>query len=187
MDTTALVIGDSVRIGTLFNVLNQGEWKVIAKAANSFTVENEVGVNEGPITLTSDFANQIQAYSSTGVQKGDTIVIQSGFSPVTWGSYDVTDVTANYVEFYSTDVLPTESNITSTDLAIYSSAKNLVYLESDQNTALQINGNQVATVQPFVINNATQPGVFMLKSTIWNLTITNSSLNTANVFVASVE
>lgn len=187
LNLAGVSVGDLARIGSEFNILNQGEWKIIAKSATSFTVENEVAVNEGPITLGSDFANQILIYGASGVQKGDTIVIQSGFSPVTLGSYSVTDVTSTYVEFYSTNILPTETGIVSTDLAIYSAAKGLIYLESDQNVGIQINGNAVANVEPFVINNSTCPGVFMLRSTVWTFTITNNSLNVANLFVASIE
>lgn len=187
LNMAAVQIGDSVRIGTQFNTLNQGKFKIIAKSANSFTVENFTAVNEGPITLGATFADQIRIYSAAGVQEGDTLVIKSGFSSVTYGSYQVTDVTDNYVEFYSTASLPQESGIISADLAVYSQAKNLVYLESDQKATVTINGVQMASMEPFVINNSTKPGIFMLKATVWSFTVTNNSLDTASCFVATVE
>lgn len=186
MDMSAVVIGDEVRIGDQFNTLNQGKFKVIAKGTNSFTVENFTGVNEGPITLGSTFADQIRIYSAAGVQEGDTLVISEGFSSVTFGSYKITDVTDSYVEFYSTSVLPTESNIDS-ELAVYSQAKNLVYLESDQKATVTLNGVEMASMEPFIINNSKQPGVFMLKATVYSFTVTNNSLNVASCFVATVE
>lgn len=186
-DFSSVQVGDFVRIGDQFNTLNQGKFKILAKTATSFTIENYTGVNEGPIVLGATFADQIRIYSASGVQEGDTIVIKSGFSSVTFGSYKVTDVTDNYVEFYSTAVLPQETDIISADLAIYSQAKNLVYLESNQKATVEINGTQMAAMEPFIINNSKQPGVFMLKASVYSFTVTNNSLDTASCFVATVE
>ncbi|NJO48092.1 MAG: hypothetical protein HC840_00085 [Leptolyngbyaceae cyanobacterium RM2_2_4] len=182
----AVQIGDYVRIGDQFNTLNQGEYKIIAKTTTSFTVENFTGVNEGPITLGAGFASQVRIYGASGVQIGDTLVLANGFSSASFGSYKITDVTDNYVEFYSTDVLPVESGILA-DLAIYSAAKNLVYLEADQKCTVTINGVQMASMEPFIINNARQPGVFMLKATVWSFSVQNNSLDSASCFVATVE
>lgn len=187
LNMAAVQVGDAVRIGTDFNILNQGEFKIIAKTATSFTVENFTGVNEGPITLGADFADQIRIYSAAGVQRGDTIVLASGFSPASFGSYKVTDVSDNYVEFYTTEVLPIESGIVSTDLAIYSSAKALIYVETNEKVQATVNGSQVSNIEPFIIGDNKQPGVFMLKNTVWSFAIQNTSLDTASIFVASVE
>lgn len=186
MDTSTVVVGDLVRIGDQFNTLNQGEYKVISKGTGSFTVENYTGVNEGPIILGSTFADQIRIYSAAGVQRGDTLVINQGFSPVTFGSYKITDVTDNYVEFYSTDVLPQETGISS-ELNIYSQAKNLIYLEANQKCSVTVNGTVVANMEPFIINDSVQPGVFMLKSTVYSFAVQNNSLDPASCFVATVE
>lgn len=182
----SVVIGDIVEIGSQFNTLNQGQYKVLAKTATSFTVENFTGVNEGPITLGSGFADQIRIFSAAGVQEGDTLVISEGFSSVTFGSYKITNVTDSYIEFYSTSVLPQETGISSA-LNIYSQAKNLVYLEANQKCTVEINGTQMAAMEPFIINNSKQPGVFMLKATVYSFTVTNNSLDTASCFVATVE
>lgn len=186
-DLSAVQVGDLVRIGDQFNILNQGEYKILAKTPTSFTVENQTAVNEGPITLGATFADQVRIYSSAGVQRGDIVVIKSGFSSVTFGSYKITDLTDSYIEFYSTNVLPQENGIISADLAIYSQAKNLIYLESDQKAAVTINGSQMANMEPFIINNSKQPGVFMLKATVYSFVVTNNSLNTASCYVATVE
>lgn len=187
LNMAAVVVGDFVRIGNLFNINNQGEWKIIAKTATSFSVENDIGVAEGPITLGAGFAAQIQIYSAAGVQVGDTILITGGFSPVTQGSYKITAVGANFLEFYSTDVLPQESNVQTQAIAIYSSAKQFIYIESDQKVSVTVNGSVVANIEPFVINNSTKPGLFLLKSTVYSLSVTNTSQDTANLFTASAE
>lgn len=181
------VVGDYVRLGNLFNPLNQGEQKILALTATSFTVANEIGTPEGPITLGSGFATQLQIYSAAGVQVGDTLVISGGFSSVTQNSYVVTSVAANYLQFYTTDVLPLEGPITTQAVAVYSSAKRLVYLETDQKCTVVTNGANNCPVSPFIINNSVKPGIFMNTSTIFSLTVVNNSTDPASLFLASAE
>lgn len=191
----AVQIGDYVTIGNLFNVLNQGTFKIIAKTATSFTVENGVAVNEGPITLGAGFASQIAIFSAAGVQVGDTLVISGGFSQASWGSYEVTAVYAESVEFSSLALLPTEGPITTQSIAIYSNAKSLIYLESDSKLDVIVNGVTVGSIEPFIVSNAAQPslppavipGPFMLKSTVYSLSVTNNGISPANIFFAAVE
>ena len=181
-----VVVGDYVRIGTDFNAGNQGEWKVIAVSATSFAVQNELGFAEGPITMGADFADQIQIYSAAGVQVGDTLIINGGFSLVTQGSYKITSVAAEYLEFYSTNVLPQESGIL-TQVAIYSNAKQLVYLESDKKVSMILNGQAGNEVEPFIVGNSVQKGMFLRKSTIYSMTVTNDSTDVADLFFAAIE
>jgi hypothetical protein len=182
-----VVVGDYVRLGNLFNVANQGEYKVIAVSATSLSVENETGVAEGPITLGSGFADQFQVYSAAGVQINDTLVISGGFSPVTQGAYKVTAVGANFLEFFSADVLPQESNIQTQAVALYSAAKQFVYLEADSKCAIMINGVSGNEIEPFVVNQSVVPGVFARKSTMWSMSVTNSGTDVANLFFAAIE
>lgn len=182
-----VVVGDFVRLGNLFNPSNQGEWKIISLTATSFTVENELGAAEGPITLGSGFASQLQIYSALGVQINDTLSIFGGFSSVTQGSYVITSVAANYLEFYSTDVLPAEGPITTQSIAAYFMAKKLVYVESDQSCSLTLNGVQSNNIDPLIQNNIVNPGIFMQSSLIYSMSVTNNSTDTANLFLASIE
>lgn len=182
-----VVVGDYVRLGNLFNQANQDESKIIARTATSFTVENELGVAEGPITLGSGFAAQLQIYSALGVQVGDTIIISGGFSLVSQASYKITAVGAEFVEFFSADTLPTEGPILTQAIAIYSSAKQFVYLEADQRCGITLNGVSGNEVQPFIINNKIIPGVFMRTSTIYSMSVTNNSTDPAELWMASAE
>jgi hypothetical protein len=181
-----VVVGDKVRIGNLFNVSNQGEWKIIALTATSFSIANPSAVAEGPIALGSGFASQVQIYSAAGVQINDTLVISSGFSQVSWASYLVTSVSANSLQFYTTAILPQEGPIT-TEIAIYESAKNLVYLETDQTCELTINGVDAGDVEPWVSPNCIAPGMYLRKATIYSMSVLNTSTNAANLLFASVE
>ena len=181
------VVGDFVRLGNLFNQLNQSEMQIIALTATSFTVNNETAVAEGPITLGADFASQLQIYSAAGVQVNDTLAITGGFSIASQGDYSISAVGASFIEFFSADALPQEGPITTQAIAIYSAAKQLVYLESDQHCQMSINGSTSDDIKPFVINNSTQPGVFMRSATVYSMSVTNLSQTTANLFLASVE
>ena len=180
-----VVVGDQVLIGNNFNTLNQGTFTLIAVTATSFSIVNETGVPEGPITLSA--VSQVDIFSAAGVQVGDTLLISGGFSPVTQGSYRVTAVTDSYLQFYSTAILPLEGPITTQAIAVYSAAKSLVYLEADQNCSVTLNGSNVAQVSPFIINNYTKPGMFMNSSTIYSMSVTNNSVNPATLYLASAE
>lgn len=187
LNLAAVVVGDYARIGDLFNQANQGEFKVLAKTATSLTVELQGAVVESGIVLGADFAEQLQIYSAAGVQKGDTLIISSGFSIVSQNSYEITDVAANYIEFAFSDVLPEELGITNAGIAVYSAAKQIVYLESDKKATLTINGDQSVKMEPFVINDSVRPGVFMVKATVFSLEVQNTSTDPATLFLASAE
>lgn len=190
-----VVVGDNVIIGSNFNPLNQGTFQVIAVTSTSFTVENLTGVNEGPIVLGSGFASQISIFGSAGVQVGDTLVISGGFSAAIQGSYEITAVSAESVQFSSTSLLPSQGPVTTEAITIYSNAKTLVYIESDSILDVILNGVDIGQIEPFMISNAALPslpqqavpGIFMLKSTVWSLSVTNNGLNTANIYFAAVE
>jgi len=187
---TSVQPGDNVLIGSDFNILNQGAtgiWQIISKTSNSFSVVNPTGYVEGPITLGSGFANQIRIFSADGVQIGDTLVISSGFSPVSWGSYQITLVTDYYLQFSFTGSLPSETGI-NTEVAVYSVAKTMVYMESDQNLTLTLNGGSPGpTIVPIVSNGSVFPGMFLLNGSVYSLSVTNNSINVANVTLLSAE
>jgi hypothetical protein len=189
------VVGDYVTIGNEFAPANQGTFQILSLTATSFTVSNPNGVAQGAVTLGAEFASQVQIYSAAGVQVGDVLMITGGFSAATQGSYEITAVFANSLQFTSTTVLPQEGPITTEDIIIYSNAKTLVYMESDSALSVTVNGTVVGNIEPFVIPNAHQPsfpptvipGPFMMKSVIYSLSVTNNGLVPANMFYAAVE
>lgn len=180
-----VIIGDNVKIGSLFSALNQGTFQIISKTASSFSIRNDNGVTEGPITLGAGFADQVSVFSATGVQIGDTLNISSGFSPASFGNYSITAVYANSLEFSFEGVLPEETDIM-TQVAIYEAALSFIYLEVDQPCSVIINGIAAGTVRPFVQGNSTLPGIFVRTDTIYSLSVMNESLNQAKVWMALV-
>jgi hypothetical protein len=180
------VVGDTVFINSgIFAAGNQGNFTIISLTATSFTVENGSAVAETQ-TLGAGYGTQIQIFSSTGVQVGDTLQISSGFSLISQNSFEITAVYPESLEFFSATSLPTESGIT-TQVAVYFAAKNLVYVESDQNTQVTINGASCGIIAPWTTPNGNLPGQFMLKQSIFSLSLTNNSLNTANIYVLAVD
>lgn len=185
-----VIVGDDIRIGVAFNVLNQGKFKVLARTATSVTVENPAGTAEGPITLGASFADQISVCSAAGVQVGDKVDIVAGFSSVSFGTYEITDATPNAIEIYSIEALPTESGVSNSPAAIliYSQAKAFVYIESDQKLEIKIDASaQPNTLEPMRAGTSGVPGVFMSSSSMKSLEVTNKSLETATIFYVTAE
>jgi len=181
-----VVVGDQVKIGAGFQAANQGVFKIIAVTATSFDVENNSGTPEGPVVLGAGFAATIKICGAQGVQIGDTLRISGGFSPASQGSYEITGVDASEVEFYSTASLPLET-VTTDAITIYSQAKRLFYIETDKKISVVANGASQGRVEPLVSGNDVKPGVMLKSETAWSLVVSNDSLDTANVFIASVE
>jgi hypothetical protein len=181
-----VIVGDEVRIGDLFNLLNQGKYKILALTATSFTIENKTGAAEGPITLGSGFATQINIYSTDGVQVGDKVDLISGFSSVTLGTYEITDVSHDYIEIYSINVLPQESAI-QTQLNIYNSSKQILYVESDKKLSVSVNGVSIGTIDQLKVGTKLKKAIFLKTGSMHVASITNESEETASVFFVSAE
>ncbi len=186
----SVAVGDEVRLGSLFNVLNQGKFKILARTATSLTFQNESGVAEGPITLGAGFADQLNIFSSSGVQVGDKVDVVANFSSVSFGTFDITDVSPDYIEIYSVLPLPSESAVSNSPsaLLIYRDAKSFVYIESSEALQIVINGSATPnTLEPMQVGTSRAPGVFMSSSSMKSLTVTNTSPATASIFYATGE
>ncbi len=68
------------------------------------------------------------------------------------------------------------------------SAKKFLYVESDAQVNLTINGIAGLSIKPIVIGTSTQPGSLLLNSAIASLILTNpSSTDPLDIFVATSE
>ena len=184
------IVGDEVRIGTAFNASNRGTFKLLALTATTFTIENETGAAEGPITLGAGFLTEINIYSEDGVQRGDKVDVVDGFSSVTFATYEITDVSHDFIEIFSNSSLPAESGVSNDPdaLLIYRNAKQFLYLESDKKTDIKINGSAVTNqIEPFTIGTDKKPGVFMSSASIKSAEIENKSQDTATIFCVTAE
>ena len=181
-----VVVNDEVRIGSLFNDANQGKFKVLARTATSFTIENSAGQAEGPIVLGADFATQITIQTHSGVQVGDKVKISASFSSISFGSYEITDVGSDYLEFYSLKSLPSESNILS-NLQIFNNSKQFLFIESDKKVSITIDGVAGGSIEPFTLSTVLKPGMFLRHSAMFSASITNDSADTATIYCLSAE
>lgn len=125
--------------------LNEGYWTVIAVAARKLSLKRLPGETFAGVAGDFDLTDnaQLQAFSAGPVQVGDTLAITAGFSPVTRGTYIITAVTHNMIEFSSTQPLPLEDDILpgAAGISIYSRSKSYVRIEVDQPTAVRFNGD----------------------------------------------
>ena len=179
-----VIAGDRVFLGSAFSIANQGEFKVLSRTAVSFTIENPNGIDEASVTLGA--VGQVHFYSAAGVQVGDIINIFGSFSPSTQGAYVVTRAQDNLVEFFSTKALPDETQTTN-QLAVYTEAKRVLYVEADQNSSLVPNSGNAIAIEPLQDPSGKRPGIFMRTATTWSLSVTNDSLDIANYYIAAAE
>lgn len=196
VDFSTVQIGDTLYISNSspFNVLNEGYFKIISKTSNSISIQNPSAAAENNIPLGVNYATDFQIFSSGPVVAGDTIILYSGFSLVSLGSYTISSVTPSFVEFISTNPLPNESNIvpTASGIIIYSDAKFVTYIECDQNSILKLNadvGNNVL-IEPAIPKLNAQSGVngiFTKIGTSYKGVLKNNSINNCSAFVFTAE
>jgi hypothetical protein len=195
---TAVQVGDTMRIngavlyGTppfAFNPVNAGLWTVIGinYGTGAVSVVRPVGtafagVQEAPASV---LASDVQFYSAAGVQVGDKVAISAVFSPVTWSTYVVADVTPNAIQFVSANPIPQESGLANMTgaVTVYSASKRFVYLEVDQVAAVQFNADVSLNniVMPITPGDPHATGSLLKWGNAYSCTVVNQSINPLNV------
>ncbi len=199
---SAVQVGDIVFVphtttGDDANVLstdNAGYWQVIALisstniqitrlAGESFSATGEVQ------TLTDD--SQFQAFTSDGVQVGDSVTISAGFATATQKTFTIDKVTSTWFEVLSTSSLPSESAKlpTATGMIFYTNVKRFLRVEVDQDVALQFNGDTgtACRTSPFQPGDTEQPGWMEKIGPTYKLVIVNKSATSLNYSVFTAE
>lgn len=196
MDTTNVVVGDLLKLesGSGFNNANIGRFTILAKTVNSITVENLNATAETATVL--DFTKFL-VYSNGGsnnqIQINDKVAISAGFSPATWGTYSIVEVTPMYFEILASfpNGLPIETGIIpgAAGLVFYSSAKKFVLIAAQQKCSVRHNADTSdnAVIEPIEVNNPEKPGIYIKQGTSYALSIKNLGLETLNLIVATAE
>ena len=185
-DFSSVQVGDEIRISSQeLSQQNRGKFRVLSSTASTITIDNSNAINETE-ELGASFEADFKIYSAAGVQIGDKVVINQGFSPASFGVYEITDVEDDKIYFYSTQPLPEEANIQA-EIFIYRNSKAILYIETTEKLSMTINGENAGTVEPLVASGQKQKGMALLTRNAWSIQITNSSLETASVFFASAE
>lgn len=176
-----------------FNALNEGLWFVLTPGTSSIVLaRNPSQVFSGISEVVTPVSNtQLQIFSSDNVQVGDTVGLSLGFATSALHAFDVTMVTSLWVEFTSVLPLGPQTGIipTAAGIAIYTSAKRWVSIETDQEILYQLNGDSglFNKVTPIIPGNCLLNGSFHTWSTIWELVLLNHSSAIAHLTICSVE
>lgn len=174
---TSVVAGDELRIA------NVGTYTVLSKTTNSVSWENEAGV-EDVFTLTA--AEDFRIYSSSGVQKTQKLSIKSGFSPASYGDYQISDVAPDFLIFNATKTLPEESDVLC-QVTVYKAEKKIMFLESTGEITVTINGADQTKVSPLISSSGNNPGLLLLTAPVYSAEVTNTSLEEVTIYYISAE
>lgn len=188
---TGIVVGDIMRIkGAVlydtapyaFNPLNAGLWKIIGVAGTVITAirpDNDAfsAVVETVATATAD----VQFYSAAGVQVGNKFDVVDSLSEVSRRTYVVADVTPTTIDFVSAVQLPEESGVTyiASSINFYNNAKRMVYIETDQDAAVRLNGasGDHNRIVPIIAGDPKCPGYFNKWGDTFSAVVVNKSVN----------
>jgi len=197
---TGVVAGDIVFVPNTntgdavspFSISNSGYWAVMAVLSpQSLSLArlpsaSFEGVSE-VVTLTSNA--QLRAYSAAGMQVGDSVAISAGFSTATQKTYDVVAVTDTFFEVRSSLPLPLESSVipTAVGMVFYSSAKNFLYVEGDQEFVIRLNGSTDSTQRVSPVSAGEIPGAYFKNGPTWSLAVVNMSSTLLNLMVIGAE
>jgi hypothetical protein len=188
---TVFIPGVSTGDSVLFDSLNEGFWFVLNATSTSLSLSRFPGSTYSSKyeTVTITAASQFQVFSSVGVQLDDILSLVSGFATVLLNTYEIVSVTADSIEFLSGSTLPAVATVVpgSSAVVVYSNAKTYVYLETDQNILVGINGLSSFTVEPILAGDPNKVGKLELTSSVYSLTVTNKSTQTATIRILSAE
>ena len=205
-----VVAGDNVFIPGIstgavpgpFNPVNEGLWVVLnVTDSTDIVLVRPAGSTAGyaaqvGVVITSNV--QFQAFSAAGVQVGDSLDISAGAllpSPLI-DTFTVTGVTAQQLQFTSTAPLPLVTALVPTiaGFNVYSQAFNFLYIEADQECAIQTNGDtgQSQRLTPWQaglcsLGGRGVPGSYLKCGPTWQLTVVNRSTSPLNLSVLTAQ
>lgn len=175
-----IVTGDTVP-STFFTAINQGTWQIIGiRSSTSIDMIRAYGqpFQGAAQTVTTVPTGLVSVFSATGVQLGDNVTISGGFSPVTQGTYAVTQVTTKWFEVMPGQSIPLETvTPTSSQMVFYKIVKSFVFVEADQSCVLQFNGDTTTfnNIDPMLTPQGAL-GFFQKTGYTYSLTIVNKSI-----------
>lgn len=200
-DFSNVQVGDIIRIkgaatndntDNVFSPINSGSWVVLSVASPTKITATRPkpqkfqGIDETVTLGAVDTDNQVQILSQSGVQVDDYFEITGTLSPASYGNYKVLQVAANHIDFVSGTPLPEETDVLLSqlsDLFVYSDAKKLVFVETDQNSILRYN-NDVSDnnrIDPVQVGSEYIPGFSTKWGLTWKCVIQNKSATNSAV------
>lgn len=184
--------GSEESVTSPFSVVNQGFWLVMTVSATVLVLRREEDFNgEAQTGVAITNANQIAAFSASGVQEGDKVELVSGFASVNRTTYPVVNVTSAYIDVQTVIPMAAEAGVLpgASGLLVYTNAKRWVRLEADQEVAVKVNGDTSTTqkVSPWIAGDVNGAGDYARSGPTFSLRILNLSQEPASINVVSVE
>lgn len=176
-----------------FNALNVGYWTALTVTSTVLTMVRPTGtIFSGVGEVVTPTANaQLQAFSTAGVQIGDTLELAAGFASTALRAYDIVAVNPSWVEIVSTLALGAQTGIlpTASGFLVYTNAKRWLALEVNQECAIRVNNDSGSTqrVTPWLAGDKSFPGQYSKTGPVWKLQIVNRANVAAQAVVFSAE
>lgn len=192
---TVLITGVNTGDATgVFNLLNQGYWNIIGvTSAVNITLARPAGIlfTGTTETVTPTSNTNFTAFSATGVQLNDKVELSAGFAVPSQRSYSIAAVTPSWFEVVSTAPLALENAILpgASGMTFYKFSKRFVRVETDQEAAVQANGDngQTQRLSPQIAGDSDNMAFYDKYGPTWALTVVNRSTSVMTVNVISVE
>lgn len=191
----AVQVGDIMRIKTkllyddqpfAFNPLNGGYWKILSVAAGQVQAVRMKGEAFSAVNETvQSVAGDVEFFSAQEIQVGDKVKISGTLSSVSHRIYNVADVNPQYIDLVSSQPLPEEEDVEyqADSIVFYTQAKKLLYIESDQELVIRVNGDtsENITIIPVIVGDANAPAYFHMWGEVYKLELLNKSVNSATI------
>lgn len=195
MTTTDVQVGDILKIDDQsgLSISNRGTFVVLSKTATSLSVQNTNGVAEVGTVLDVNGFIAFSNGSGNQIMVGDKIRINAGFSPASYGTYEVTDVAPTWLTFLADPALglPQESGIIPgvNGIAVYGNSKSFVMVATQRPVIVRCNGSTADSeiVSPAEIDNPDRPGLFLKTGTTYSLEIKNTGISSVSIVVTTAE
>lgn len=178
-----------------FSSSNEGYWIIMSISANGSTVQlgRPTGTAFTAATETAALTDpdQIQVFSSAGVQVGDGVTVSAGFATAVLKSYNVVAVNPYWFEVVSTSPLPVAATAIPgvSGIQFYSSAKCYVEMYADQECVLRLNGDtsDANRISPWQAGDINQLGRYVKSGPAWSATVVNKSQQELSVYLITAE
>lgn len=178
---------------SVFNSMNEGYWTVLSVTATSIALSRFSGETFQALgeVVTVTAQQQVQAFSTTGVQVGDFVTLSAGFAMAALRSYAVRAVNPSWIEVISTSPLGSQTGVApgAAGMTCYTNAKTFLHIEGDQEFAIRLNGatDDSQKVEPWLAGDPEKMGSYQKCGPCWKLVIVNKSPVKLNVIVLSAE
>ena len=178
MDTLELDIG--------FHVRNRGQFAILKATSTTIEFINDLGQTED-----SNIIGNVTIFSKK-IQVNDIIDITSAeFAFPNRGSFPVSKVGADYIEIVNPNAFPeTVTNVSPSGIVVYPFAYKWMLVAVDHKVLCGLNGSAPTSIEiepPVEGDIGKNPGLFMKRGKVFEVSFYNSGIETVNGFLILAE